>query len=208
MISCKWWLMLRSGRCVYFLFGMSCISILMGFPRGSFHLSHLIIIRRRGFSGLLCYMLCTSNLLSLSSSFCLLLHNHLECRHNKVEPPQTVNSQQQPLPYNSHFSGPSCSKLKIYIEWYINMLKFFAEKMWEAFVVQKLLTFFQQKNIRILSIESTKTVNEITLNELVKLTMLWTTGPRFLKVFYYIFTSLQQPSCITTSFVTSHRWLL
>ena len=60
------------------------------------------------------------------------------------------------------------------------MLKFFAEKMWVAFAVQKLLTFFQQKNIRILYIESAKIVNEMTLNELVKLTMLWTTGPRSL----------------------------
>ena len=57
------------------------------------------------------------------------------------------------------------------------MLKFFAEKMWVAFAVQKLLTFFQQKNIRILYLESAKTVNEMTLNELVKLTTLWTTGP-------------------------------
>ena len=58
------------------------------------------------------------------------------------------------------------------------MLKFFAEKMWVAFAaVQKLLTFFQQKNIRILYIEPDKTVNEMTLNELVKLTTLWTTGP-------------------------------
>ena len=58
------------------------------------------------------------------------------------------------------------------------MLKFFAEKMWVAFAVQKLLTFFQQKNFRKLYIESAKTVNEMTLNELVKLTTLWTTGPR------------------------------
>ena len=57
------------------------------------------------------------------------------------------------------------------------MLKFFAEKMWVAFAVQKLLTFFQQKNISILCIESPKTINEMTLNEVVKLTMLWTTGP-------------------------------
>ena len=42
--------------------------------------------------------------------------------------------------------------------------------------MQKLLTFFQQKNIRILYIESAKTVNEMTLNELVKLTTLCTTG--------------------------------
>ena len=35
--------------------------------------------------------------------------------------------------------------VKIYIKWYANMLKLFAEKMWVAFAVQKLLTFFQQK---------------------------------------------------------------
>ena len=52
------------------------------------------------------------------------------------------------------------------------MLKFFAEKMCVAFAVQKLLTFFSAKNIRILYIESAKTVNEMTLNELVKLTTL------------------------------------
>ena len=57
------------------------------------------------------------------------------------------------------------------------MLKCFAETMWVAFAVQKLLTFFSAKNIRILYIKSAKTVNEMTLNELVKLTTLWTTGP-------------------------------
>ena len=65
------------------------------------------------------------------------------------------------------------------------MLKFFAEKMWVAFALQKLLTFFQQKKkkkkkkkkIRILYTESAKTVNEMTLNEPVKLTTLWITGP-------------------------------
>ena len=56
------------------------------------------------------------------------------------------------------------------------MLKFFAKKMWVAFAVQKQLTFFG-KNIRILYIEPAKLVNEMTLNELVKLTTLWTTGP-------------------------------
>ena len=56
------------------------------------------------------------------------------------------------------------------------MLKFFAEKMWVAFAVQG-THIFSAKNIRILYIESAKTVNEMTLNELVKLTTLWTTGP-------------------------------
>ena len=57
------------------------------------------------------------------------------------------------------------------------MLIVFAEKMWVAFAVQKLLTIFSVKNIRILYIESAKTVNEMILTELVKLTTLRTTGP-------------------------------
>ena len=52
------------------------------------------------------------------------------------------------------------------------MLKCFAEKMWVAAT-----HIFSAKNIRILCTESAKTVNEMTLNELVKLTTLWTTGP-------------------------------
>ena len=58
------------------------------------------------------------------------------------------------------------------------MLKFYAEKMWVAFHI------FSAKNIRILYIESAKTVNEITFNELVKLTTLSTTGPRFFFLFH------------------------
>ena len=52
------------------------------------------------------------------------------------------------------------------------MLKFFAEKKCE-----KATHIFSAKNISILYIESAKTVNEMTLNECVKLKMLWTTGP-------------------------------
>ena len=63
--------------------------------------------------------------------------------------------------------------VKIYIQSYANMLNFFAEKMCSA----KATHIFSAKNIRILYIESAKTVNEMTLNELVKLTTLWTTGP-------------------------------
>ena len=55
------------------------------------------------------------------------------------------------------------------------MLKFFCCKNCSA----KATHIFSAKNIRILYIESAKTVNEMTLNELVKLTMLWTTGPRY-----------------------------
>ena len=55
------------------------------------------------------------------------------------------------------------------------MLKFFADKMWVAFA--KLLTFFQQKISEYFVLNLLQTVNEMTLNELVKLTTLWTTGP-------------------------------
>ena len=46
----------------------------------------------------------------------------------------------------------------------------------------KLLTFFFSKNTCELDIVLTRTVNILTTNELVKLTMLWTTEPWFYKV--------------------------
>ena len=82
--------------------------------------------------------------------------------------------------------GPSCSKLTMSL---VNdslkftsndtqiCCNFLLKKMWVAFAVQKLLTFFSAKNIRLLYIEPAKTVNEMILNELVKLTTLWKTGP-------------------------------
>ena len=57
------------------------------------------------------------------------------------------------------------------------MPEFFAEKNVSSFCSAKATHIFSAKNIRILYIESAKTVNEMTLNELVKLTTLWTTGP-------------------------------
>ena len=48
-----------------------------------------------------------------------------------------------------------------------------------SFCTAKATHIFSAKNIRILYIESAKTVTEMTLNELVKLTTLWTTGPRY-----------------------------
>ena len=53
----------------------------------------------------------------------------------------------------------------------------FCWKNVSIFCSAKATHIFSAKNIRILYIESTKTVNEMTLNELVKLTTLWTTGP-------------------------------
>ena len=56
---------------------------------------------------------------------------------------------------------------------------------------------FSAKNIRILYIEWAKTVNEMTLNELVKLTTLWTTGPWYIVwseslLYFLMFYSTQQ----------------
>ena len=56
------------------------------------------------------------------------------------------------------------------------MLNFFCWKNVSA----KATHIFSAKHIRILYTESAKTVNEMTLNELVMLTTLWTTGPRFI----------------------------
>ena len=69
------------------------------------------------------------------------------------------------------------------MEWYANMLKFFCWKNMSSFCSAKATHIFSAKNIRILYIESAKTVNEMTLNELVKLTTLWTTGPSILMYF-------------------------
>ena len=51
-----------------------------------------------------------------------------------------------------------------------------------SFCSAKATHIFSAKNIRILYIESAKTVNEMTLNKLVKLTTLCTTGPRMSNV--------------------------
>ena len=53
----------------------------------------------------------------------------------------------------------------------------FCWKNVSSFCSAKATHIFSAKNIRILYIESAKTVNEVTLNELVKLTTLWTTEP-------------------------------
>ena len=55
--------------------------------------------------------------------------------------------------------------------------KKFCWKNVSSFCIAKATHIFSAKNIIILYIESAKTVNEMTLNELVKLTTLWTTGP-------------------------------
>ena len=54
----------------------------------------------------------------------------------------------------------------------------FCWKNVSSFCSAKATHIFSAKNIRILCIESAKTVNKMTLNELVKLTTLWTTRPR------------------------------
>ena len=57
------------------------------------------------------------------------------------------------------------------------MLKFFAEKNVSSFCSAKATHIFSAKNIRILYIESAKTVNEMTLYELVKLRRFEQLGP-------------------------------
>ena len=61
----------------------------------------------------------------------------------------------------------------------------FCWKNVSSFFTAKATHIFSAKTIRILSIESAKTVKEMTLNELVKLKTLWTTGPW--KVYQFLF---------------------
>ena len=79
-------------------------------------------------------------------------------------------------------SEPSCSKLTMSL---VNdLLKFISSDTqicWN-FLLKNVSSFsiFSAKNIRILYIEFAKTVKEMTLYELVKLPMLWTTGPWYM----------------------------
>ena len=86
---------------------------------------------------------------------------------------------------NVAIPGPSCSKLTMSL---VNdSLKFtlsdtrirwnFCWKNVSSFCSAKATHILSAKNIRILYIESAKIVNEMTLNELLKLMTLWTTGP-------------------------------
>ena len=84
-------------------------------------------------------------------------------------------------------TGPSCSKLKMSLVYdslivsadsIHNILIFFAEKNVSSFCCcAKATHIFSAKKIRILCIESAETINEMTLNDLVKLMTLRTTGP-------------------------------
>ena len=68
--------------------------------------------------------------------------------------------------------------LKFQLE-YGKYIDIFAEKMWVAFALQKLHTFLQQNNNAFENTLAT-IVNEFVINKLVNLTMLQTTGPKYL----------------------------
>ena len=57
-----------------------------------------------------------------------------------------------------------------------NTLMFLLQNMWVAF--RKTYSHFCSKNIKVFENPLATTANEFVINELVKLTMLWTTGPR------------------------------
>ena len=87
-----------------------------------------------------------------------------------------------PPVFTTYYTGPSFSKLTMSL---VNdSLKFTSSDTqicWNFLLKKcecKSYSHCLAKNIRILCIESAKIVNEMALNELVKLTTLWTTGPR------------------------------
>ena len=71
----------------------------------------------------------------------------------------------------------------------------FAEKMWAAFAFAKATHISSAKSICELDIVLSRTVNILTSNVLVKLTMLWTTGPRkILKYVPQVYTKSERKS--------------
>ena len=88
-------------------------------------------------------------------------------------------SRAQLFETNNVFSKRIIKTLIIKYGIYANI---FAEKMWVAFAFAKATHIFSAKKTKKnceLDIVLVRTVNILTTNELVKLTMFWTTGPRF-----------------------------
>ena len=87
--------------------------------------------------------------------------------------------------FQNYYPGPSCSRLTTsLVNDSLNLQLSDTQICWN-FLLKKCCSakathIFSAKNIRILYIESIKIVNEMTLNKLVKLTTLWTTGPSML----------------------------
>ena len=72
-------------------------------------------------------------------------------------------------------------------------------------VSTKATHIFSAKNIRILCIESARTVNEMTLNELVKLTRLWTTGPWKISIIFVAFSGATFAFTVFTISIWTYR---
>ena len=75
----------------------------------------------------------------------------------------------------------------------------FCWKNVSSFCSAKATHIFSAKNIRLLYIESAKIVNKMTLNELVKLTTLWKTGPWSLSKSTCLVLSLEFPLSLPLS---------
>ena len=73
------------------------------------------------------------------------------------------------------------------------MLIFLLNEMWVAFAFH---IFFSAKNTCELDIELTRTLNILTINELVKLAMLWTTGPWALSPWAATWENVPSETCI------------
>ena len=104
-----------------------------------------------------------------------------------------VTLRQQP---HLWYPGPSCSKLTMLLFnvslklWSLNMaymLIFLLKKLWVAFAFAKATHIVSAENTCELGIVLTRTVNILTTNELVKLTMFLGTGPWSSVLLYNLF---------------------
>ena len=69
---------------------------------------------------------------------------------------------------------------------------FLLKKMWEAFAVAKASLIFSTKNISVFGNKVVKHLTSWPLHELVKLTMLWRTGPRSIGPVFQSISTLSQ----------------
>ena len=68
-----------------------------------------------------------------------------------------------------------------FLSWNVaNTLIFFAEKNVSSFCITKATHIFAEKSINLFEYTLATTVNEFAINELMKLTMLWTIGPKLI----------------------------
>ena len=115
------------------------------------------------------------------------MNDNAEIEYYYAPVPPSCCKYSKPLlpPYHHEYQGPVVQNLtklfaKVtlkFLSWNMaNTLIFFAEEIRVAFALQS-YSHFLSKNLNVFENTLDTTVNKFVINELVKLKVLWTTGP-------------------------------